>query len=214
MLCGILFLIPKYQVRMSCHAWAVKNGVHTSHGSTPARRKIMKRMQSHLFGLNTSKGFKDRYIITLNRQAVHRGGEHANMTWNFVHWNEEEHNICGDKRESKTGRDTTIPFVASADFLECHSHAMACWLITNEQSFCVSEKNKDTLNLAPDFLFPEHYSDKPGEPAKSVSKIVKDCYNANVEGMTSDMSSTSLRCGAVDDMMMNTHLDFIDAICR
>lgn len=35
-----------------------------------------------------------------------------------------------------------------------------------------------------------------------------------VEGVTADMSSTSLRSGAVDDMILNNKLDIIDAICR
>jgi hypothetical protein len=203
-----------YQVKMRCHAWAVKNSVHVSSGSTPVRRKVVKRMYHYLFSLNTAKGFKDRFILNTNRSSVGRGGEHANSSWNFMQWNEQECNIFGEKRESKTGRDTTIPFVASSNFLECHSHAMACWLMTNEP-YSNTSNTVDVMDLQCDFLFPEFYNSRPGTAARQVTTIVRSCFkNGEVEGMTSDMTSTSLRCGAVDDMMLNQHLDVVDTICR
>lgn len=73
---------------------------------------------------------------------------------------------------------------------------------------------EDPMNLVKELIFPEFSNVLPGTAASKVSDIFDKCFKAGVDGVTKNMSSTSLRCGAVDDMMLNAALDTIDAICR
>lgn len=74
----------KEKMRMRCHAWAIKNGIAISSACDPARRSVVLSMSKHLFKLNTENAMRDRLLINLNYQAVHRGGEWSNMSWIFV----------------------------------------------------------------------------------------------------------------------------------
>ena len=209
---GAWFSELKHRAMMRMHAWAVKNGVHFTKDTPSARKSTVSNMSRHLYSLDTAKSHKQRFLTILNYQSCHRGGEYANMSWSFFSWNADDGCINGDKRESKTGRDYNVPFCHSLDWQLDFFHSLACMLMTNEAT--VGAAGSDPLGIAPEFLFPEMYNSLPGKAANEVTKIFKLCYADKVGGVSSDMTSTSLRCGAADDMMINQHMDIIDAISR
>mmetsp|Transcript_23861 Transcript_23861/g.49269 ORF Transcript_23861/g.49269 Transcript_23861/m.49269 type:complete len:525 (-) Transcript_23861:1019-2593(-) len=192
--------------------WAYKNGVQVYNETPSARLSTVTNMADYLLGVNTHKGLYNRFRLICNYQAVHRGGEYANMSWLFFSFNEEEGSIVGDKRETKTGNEWDVPFFVSEDYSHCFFHSLAGYLMTQFASDAY--QGTDPLGIADEMVFPSMYNAPTGRAAREIGDIFKECYNAKVPGVTKDMVATSLRCGGTDDLALNPSIDILDNIAR
>ncbi|MGH7955285.1 MAG: hypothetical protein ACREOZ_04925, partial [Gloeomargaritales cyanobacterium] len=172
----------------------------------------LKEMCLHLMKKNTAVAYESRCALTTLFHACGRGGEVSSSTWDSVFWDADNSMMVLDWRELKKAEESVMTLHPDRESFHLDQlHSFACYILSGQG------RHDASLGLAGggvQWMFPAYCQMANGGAASKVGRVITQCFNDSVPGVSKNMTSHGLRISSTDTVLFNFYVHTVVAFNR